>query len=63
MNRIQLTTLRLKADLKQYQLAQRLGIHPSIISNLERGRRPITPEIVERIRKAIHEAQAAKAKR
>ena len=63
MDRFELITLRLRAGLKQWELAQRLGISQAALCDLERGRRPVTTELEQRIRKAIHEAQAAKAKR
>ncbi len=62
MDRIGLITLRLKANLRQYELAQLLRVHPTIICDLERGRRLITPEIVERIKKVIDEAKSTTAK-
>ena len=62
MNRIELICFRLRANLRQYEVAAILGIHPSIICDLERGRRPITPEIEEKIKKAINEAQCAKTR-
>ena len=56
MDRFQLILIRLKGDLKQYELAQLLGVPPTIICDLERGRRSITPEIEKRITEAINEA-------
>lgn len=60
MNGFQLVILRLKAGLKQYQLAQLLNIPPTIICDLEKGRRRITPEVEKRIRQAISQAQNAR---
>lgn len=54
MDRFDLILLRLKNGLKQYELAQLLGVPPTIICDFERGRRPITPEIEGRIKKAIN---------
>lgn len=48
--------MRLKAGLKQYELAQLLSAPATIICDFERGRRPITPEVEKRIREAIDEA-------
>ena len=62
MDRIGLVCMRLRANPRQCEVATRLGIHPSVICDLERGRRPITPEIEERITRAIHEAGSAEAK-
>ena len=57
MEGLELVFLRLRAGLYQYQLAQLLGVPATIISNLERGRQPITPEIAEQITKAIKRAR------
>lgn len=57
MNKFDVTLMRLKAGLKQYELAQLLGVPQTIICDLERGRRPITPEIEKWIREAINEAK------
>lgn len=48
MDRFELILLRLKAGLKQYELAALLGIPPTIVCDLERGRRTITPEVEKR---------------
>jgi len=64
MDKFDLIVMRLKAGLKQYQLAQLLGVPATIICDLERGRRPITPEIEGRIKEAIvanKEAMPSKA--
>ena len=60
MDRFQLVILRLKAGLKQYQLAQLLNIPPTIVCDLERGRRRITPEVEKQIKQAISKALNAK---
>jgi len=52
-----LVLARLKAGLRQYQLAQLLGVPATIISNLERGKNPITPEIERQINEAIKRAR------
>lgn len=45
---------RLKAGIgTQKELAERTGINPNIISDLERGRRPITPAWAMRIAEAV----------
>jgi len=63
MDRFELIMLRLRSGLKQWELAQRLGISQTTLCDLERGRRPITTELKQRIRKALNEARAAKAGR
>jgi len=57
MERFDLILLRLKAGLKQYELAQLLGVPATIVCDLERGRRPITPEIEKQIAEAISKAK------
>ncbi len=54
-SRYSLILMRLKAGLKQYELAQLLGVSPTVICDLERGRRSITPEIEKWIKEAITE--------
>ncbi len=46
---------RLKAGLHQYDLAARLGIAPSRLSEIESGRRKAAPEIVEQLFKILDE--------
>lgn len=55
MDRFELILMRLRSGLRQYELAQLLGVPPTIICNLERGRRPITPEVEKRIKEAIND--------
>jgi plasmid maintenance system antidote protein VapI len=38
-----------------YQLAAKVGLHPSHLGQLLRGRRPLTPEMASRIRAALAE--------
>jgi len=59
MDRFKLIAIRLKTGLKQWELAQLLGISQTTLCDLERGRRPITPEIEEKIRRAIDAAKCA----
>ena len=61
MDRLDLVLLRLKAGLKQYELAQLLSVAPTIICDLEKGRRPITPEVERQIKEAIKTARSRKA--
>jgi ribosome-binding protein aMBF1 (putative translation factor) len=44
-----LIAARLKANLSQSQLAQRLGIRQNMISDYERGKRRLTPDMAKRI--------------
>jgi len=57
MDGLELVLARLKAGLRQYQLAQLLGVPATVVSNLERGRTTITPEIEGEISRAIEQAR------
>lgn len=50
---LQLKIMRLKAGVLQYELAARLGIHPSRLSEIESGRRTPSPELVERLMQIV----------
>lgn len=41
--------MRLKAGLRQYDVAARVGIPPNRLSEIESGRRQPPPEILQRI--------------
>ena len=45
---------RLKANLSQAQLAEKLGIRQNMISDYERGKRRLSPEMAKRIAKILH---------
>jgi len=62
MDRFDLTIMRLKGGLKQFELAQLLGVPQTILCDLEKGGRPITPEVEKRIREAITKAKNGKEK-
>ena len=53
MDGIDLTTQRLRAGLKQWQVAAALGYTSAWLSRLERGRAPLNPETADRISDAI----------
>lgn len=46
---LQLKIMRLKAGIRQYELAARLGIHASKLSEIESGRRTPSPDLIERL--------------
>lgn len=48
---------RLKAGMRQYDLAARLGIPPSRLSEIESGRRNPAPEIVQQLFKILDECK------
>ena len=60
MDRFELVLLRLKAGFKQYEVAALLGVPPTFLCDLERGRRTITPEMEKQIRGAINQASNRK---
>ena len=53
MDGIDLVALRLRAGLRQFELAARLGVTQTMVCDLERGRRTITPEIEQQIRTVL----------
>jgi len=46
---LELKIARLRAGLKQYQLASEVGIASTQLSEIETGRREVSPEVLERI--------------
>lgn len=57
MNAIKQLTQSL--GMRQREIAARLGYHPQYISNLARGRMPITPQFVARVNEELGAEQAA----
>lgn len=52
---LQLKFARLKAGLKQYELASKLGIDPARLSEIEAGRRQLSPELAKQIDQILRE--------
>ena len=50
---IELKLLRVRRGVRQYRVAQRLGIPPSTLCDVENGRRALAPAMAERIARAI----------
>jgi transcriptional regulator with XRE-family HTH domain len=50
---LQLKIMRLKAGIRQYELAARLGIHPSKLSEIESGRYTPSPELIDRLMQIV----------
>ena len=50
MDGLDLRIMRVRAGITQYELAQRSGIHPARISEMERGQRPIIEAVVDALR-------------
>ena len=51
---------RLKARLKQYELAAMLGISTTQLCEIETGRRQPSPELAEKMKQVLQELQAEK---
>ena len=49
-----LSAARLKANLSQSQLADKLGIRQNMISDYERGKRRLSPAMAKRIAEFLH---------
>ncbi len=49
-----LSAARLKANLSQSQLAEQLGIRQNMISDYERGKRRLIPDMANRIAEALN---------
>ncbi len=49
-----LAAARLKANLSQTQLAEKLGIRQNMISDYERGKRRLSPSMAKRISKILN---------
>lgn len=49
-----LSAARLKANLSQSQLAEKLGIRQNMISDYERGKRRLTPDMAKRIAETLN---------
>jgi|GEM_PF-6559869 transcriptional regulator with XRE-family HTH domain len=47
MDGLDLRIMRVRAGITRYLLAQRSGIHPDRISDMERGQRPITDVVLD----------------
>ncbi len=55
---IDLFVARRQAGLKQWELAQRLGISQTMLCDLERGRKVVTEELADRILIALRPGKA-----
>jgi transcriptional regulator with XRE-family HTH domain len=50
---MRLKLLRVRAGVRQYKVAQALGIPPSVLCDWEAGRRPLPPGMGDRVEAAI----------
>jgi DNA-binding transcriptional regulator YdaS (Cro superfamily) len=44
-----------RRQVEIYRLSARIGLHPSHLGQVLRGRRPLSPELAERIERAIRQ--------
>ena len=51
MDGLELKILRIRAGLIQYGLAQEVDIHPSRLSEMETGKRPVTEAVTDALDK------------
>ena len=56
MNGLELKIARIRANLKQWQLAAKIGVSQNRLSLYELGRQPIPPELHDRIKRILDEA-------
>ena len=47
MNGLELKLARVRLGLTQYQLGQRLGVHPARLSEMERGEKDISQAVID----------------
>jgi len=50
---MRLKLLRVRAGVRQYKVAQALGVPPSVLCDWEAGRRPLPPGAAARVEAAI----------
>ena len=55
---IDIKIMRLRAGIRQYQLAARLGIHPSKLSEIESGRRQPSDELLQQLMEILNEGKS-----
>ena len=53
MDPLELKIARIRARMTQYDLAQKLGIYPTRVSEMERGRRAIDEAVVRVVEEAL----------
>jgi len=58
---LELRISRIRAGLRQYELAARVGITQTKLSEIECGRLQPSPELIERIIEAMRDPQSVKA--
>lgn len=56
MEGIDIKIARIRAGVRAYELAQRVGLSESAMSRIETGRKPASPELAARITDALKAA-------
>ena len=56
---LELKIARLRAGLKQYELAAKVGIAPTQLCEIETGRRELPPDLLQRILRVINSSRDA----
>lgn len=59
---LDLKIMRLRAGLRQYDLAARLGIPPNRLSEIESGRRQPSEELLEHLLQILNQGKGREAK-
>ncbi len=49
---------RIRAGYRQYEVAAKLGIHPSQLSEIESGRRKPSTELLQRLLEVLNQAKS-----
>lgn len=55
---LELKIMRLRAGLRQYDVAARLGIPPNRLSEIESGRREPSPELLEQLLQIVNQSKS-----
>ena len=55
MDPLELKIRRIRSGMTQYQLAEKAGIHPSRLSEMETGKRPIADPVIEALDRTLYE--------
>ena len=58
---LELKVVRIRRGLKQYEIAQKVGIHPRRLSEIETGRRVPSPAILKRLVEVLSEGDEENA--
>ena len=54
---LELKIARIRARVRQYELARMVGMHPGVLSEIESGRRPISQERAQHLKRALDDVR------